>query len=268
MSIGPWQPLWLGEPDRQRYAALHRPAAAEAMRGVLLVAPLLHEQPRSRRFITEVASAFAAQGVAALRFDFFGSGDSAGAAGEMRLSTLHEDLRLAYDALRAHSGASKVAVLAWRAGALVAWEWLRHGGTASELLMWEPIRGGSDWLDDLQRADAVERCSPDRYTSLCPTVADASDGQLMGYAVAPALRQAMAGLSMTATPPPAVPLWLIERAGSQERDRAQVASARAWTLPDDAPRFGGSTRMDESLFMSPHMEKWTDDLVRALARSE
>jgi len=24
MSIGPWQPLWLGEPAQQLYAALHR----------------------------------------------------------------------------------------------------------------------------------------------------------------------------------------------------------------------------------------------------
>lgn len=268
MSIGPWQPLWLGEPGQQLYAALHRPGAIDAVRGVVLVPPLLHEQPRSRRFITEMASAFAANGIAALRFDFFGSGDSAGSSDEMRLSTMHADLHLAHAALRSHTGASRIAVMAWRAGALVACDWMHRGGEASELILWEPVRDGREWLDDLVRTDAIERCSPDRYTRHCPTLADASDGQLMGYAVAPALRDAMAGIAMISSTMPAVPVWLVDRTGALDNHAERLASARTLTLPDDAPRFGGSTRMDESLFMSPQMEQWTNDLAQTLAGCE
>lgn len=268
MSIGPWQPLWLGESDRQLYAALHRPGLSDAERGVLLVPPLLHEQPRSRRFITEVASAFAALGIAALRFDFYGTGDSCGRSDELRLSTMHEDMHRASTALRSHTGVSKLAIIAWRAGGLVAWDWLRNGGSASELILWEPILEGRAWLDDLVRADAIERCSPDRYTGSRPIVADSSDGQLMGYAVAPELRDAMAQLAMTSESAPLKPLWLIDRAASLESHARCIASSRALALADDAPQFGGSTRMDESLFMSSRMERWVDELARTMARSD
>lgn len=267
MSIGPWQPFWIGEPDRQLYAALHRPGHADATRGVVLVPPLLHEQPRARRFLAEVASAFATNGIAALRFDFYGSGDSAGRADEMQMASMHEDLSRASAALRSLTGVSKVAVMAWRASALVAWDWLRQGGAACELILWEPVVDGREWLDTLLSADAAERCSSERYTGQRPQSADASDDQLMGYAVPTELRDAMARLTIVAgaaalSP---TPLWLIDRAASLESHARCIASSRTMTLPDDAPSFGCGTRMDESLFMSPRMDIFADDLARTLA---
>lgn len=268
MSIGPWQPLWIGEPEQQLYAALHRAGNADATRGVLLVPPLLHEQPRSRRFIAEVASAFAANGVAALRFDFFGSGDSAGRSDELQVSTMRDDLQRASAALRSHTGVSRIAVMAWRASALVAWDWGRGAGEVSELMLWEPILSGREWLDGLVRADTAERCSPDRYTGRRPQLADGGDGQLLGYAATPLLRAAMAQLSIESESVSATPAWVIDRASLVERHSQRLAWSRTVTLPDDAPQFGGSTRMDESLFMSARMEHWTNDLARTLTRSD
>lgn len=265
MSLGPWQPLWLGVAQRQLYAALHRPAVLEPVRGVLLVPPLLHEQPRSRRFIAEVASAFAAQGVAALRFDYFGSGDSAGRSDELLLSTMQEDLHVAAGALRAQAGVSSVAVMAWRASALVVWDWLRHGGTASELILWEPIVDGDEWLADLVRADAIERCSPSRYTAQRHRIVDASDDHLMGYAATQAMRDAMAGVSITLATTPAAPVWLIERTDKLDSCSTRIAAARTVALPVDAPQFGDSTHMDESLFMTPRMDQVANELALALS---
>lgn len=262
MSIGPWQPFWIGEPERHLYAALHRPESAQPHLGVLLVPPLLHEQPRARRFLTDVASAFAANGIAALRFDFFGSGDSAGDAAQMRLTTLREDLECASSALRAHAGVTDVVVIAWRAGALAAWDWLHHGGAASLLVLWEPIRDGRDWLTELERADADERVSPERYTARRPMRSDASDGQLMGYAVAPALREAIAEVSIVTVDRP---VWLLDRSAPGAGAGSRIAPARHVVLSDDAPQFGGSTRMDESLFMTPRMEQFVSELALALS---
>ncbi len=267
MSIGPWQPLWLGEPAQQLYAALHRPDGTQATRGVLLVPPLLYEQPRSRRFITEVASSFAANGIAALRFDFYGSGDSAGRSDELSLSTMHEDLNHAVAALRSLTGVSRVTVVAWRAGALVAWDWLRHVTVVSEFVLWEPILDGREWLNSLVRADAIERCSPDRYTGQRPLFADGSDGQLMGYPAPSVLRDAMVQLSVAPVVPTAS-LWLVDRADAIDDHARRVAASRSLILPDEAPRFGNGTRMDESLFMSPRIEKYVDELARSLARSD
>ena len=70
-GIGVWEPLWLGDPTRQLYASLHRSAVPGArLGGAVRVPPLFHEQPRSRRLLTEMASGLGRDrpAVAALRF--------------------------------------------------------------------------------------------------------------------------------------------------------------------------------------------------------
>ena len=67
MSMGDWQPLWLGAPSRQLYAAFH-PTPSVASTAIVLLPPLLHELPRSRRLLTEVASELATMGLPVLRF--------------------------------------------------------------------------------------------------------------------------------------------------------------------------------------------------------
>src|SRR3546814_5003122 len=98
MSIGHWEPFWIGEPERQRYAALHRASSPDARVGVVMVPPLFYEQPRGRRFTTEAASALAGLGMPTLRFDFFGEGDSAGSAAEMDVASMREDISDAVEA--------------------------------------------------------------------------------------------------------------------------------------------------------------------------
>src|SRR3546814_2862474 len=92
MSIGHWEPFWIGEPERQRYAALHRASSPDARVGVVMVPPLFYEQPRGRRFTTEAASALAGLGMPTLRFDFFGEGDRS----EEQTSELQSLMRISY----------------------------------------------------------------------------------------------------------------------------------------------------------------------------
>ena len=117
MSVGGFEPFWLGPSSRRLYAALHR-AAGEASTGVVLVPPLLHELPRSRRFITEVASELAALGLPTLRFDFFGTGDSSGSGDALDFASMHIDLGLAVAALREQTRIARLVLLSWRGSAL------------------------------------------------------------------------------------------------------------------------------------------------------
>src|SRR3546814_107895 len=162
MSIGHWEPFWIGEPERQRYAALHRASSPDARVGVVMVPPLFYEQPRGRRFTTEAASALAGLGMPTLRFDFFGEGDSAGSAAEMDVASMREDISDAVEALRSRTGVLRIALFAWRGGALAAWDWLCRDGDAATLVLWEPVLDGAVWLTELERSDALERCSPNR----------------------------------------------------------------------------------------------------------
>lgn len=265
MSIGDWEPLWLGPPSRRLYAALH-PAGATApdtpAPGVLLVPPLLHESPRSRRFIAEVASALAALGLPCLRFDFFGTGDSAGRGDEVDFASMAADLDVATAALRARTGVARVALLAWRGAALLAGLWSQQERPGDRTVLWEPIVDGAVWLRELQDNDVRERSLRPRPRPGVPRTSRQDDGQLMGFAASPRLRQDLAAARLARTG--ALPwgsTWAVVQAASPP---LPLEVAQLFTLPAGAPTFDGSAAMEATLFLTPPLERVVEQLGHAL----
>lgn len=261
MSIGPWKPLWLGEDSRRLYAALHLPARPSPLPGVLFVPPLLHEQPRSRRFMTEVASGLAAVGLPCLRFDFFGTGDSAGGGHECDFGSMQRDLDTAVAALRRHGEVDRVVLLGWRGGALPLHAWLRNGGFADLLVLWEPIVDGQRWLAELQGADVAERRQRPRPRPGVPRLTDFDDGQLMGFAASPRFRRELAQAVAIEPPATGIPAWAVLRPDSVG---LPIGLARTFPLPAEIPTFGGGTDMEATFFLSPRLERVVDQLGGAL----
>ena len=74
-------PLYFGA-DAELFG-LYQPADASAGKAVLLCPPLGQEQIRCHRLYRQLAHALAAEGIAVLRFDYYGCGDSAGASDEV-----------------------------------------------------------------------------------------------------------------------------------------------------------------------------------------
>lgn len=263
MAIGEWQPMWLEDGSRQLYAALHPPAAhaATGSRGVLLVPPLLHEQPRSRRFIAETASAFAALGLPGMRFDFSGTGDSSGDAGGIGFASMHEDLDLALSVMKARTGVERVALLAWRGAALPVSTWLARRSEVDLLVLWEPICDGARWLAELEVADAAERAERPRWRPGMNRLDTLDDGQLMGCPVPAQLRRDLAGTSvLDAGWNRAMPVWAMLRG---DVDQPQVRIDRMLPVPADAPTFNAGD-MEAPFFMSPLLEHAVERLGHAL----
>ncbi|MGH8076074.1 MAG: hypothetical protein ACREPE_01950 [Lysobacter sp.] len=261
-GIGVWEPQWLGDQTRYLYASLHRSAVPGARLAVLLVPPLFHEQPRSRRLLTEVASGLAAIGLPSMRFDFFGTADSAGNSDQTDFTSMCTDLEVAANALRTKTGVDRVAVLAWRGAALPVARWLNEGGTPAVVILWEPIVDGAEWLNELKREDAAERCSPDRYRMgpIVPALAD--ERQLMGLAVSQRLCSDIAAAHLTSDEQSnAVRYWAVLRPATPT---LALSLEQIFDLPPDSPTFGGSTRMDSGLFVTPPLKRVADELGRAL----
>lgn len=258
MSIGAWEPFWLEAGSRCLYAALHPAQAPQRAVGVMCVPPLLHEQPRSRRFITEVASGLAALGLPCLRFDFEGSGDSSGPGERLDLDSMRADLDLVVSALRSQTGVERVVLLAWRAAALPVWAWLASERRVERVVLWEPVTDGAQWLAELERQDAQERARRPRPRPGVPRTADPDDGQLMGFGASPAFRQGLAGVRIDDAGQ--VPAWAVVH-GS-----APVAGFdRVIPLPPGTPSLGGAAGMESAFFMSPPLERTVAELGRALA---
>lgn len=261
MSIGAWEPLWIGPASRRLYAALHLASGADV--GVVLVPPLLHELPRSRRFLTEVASELATMGLACLRFDFHGSGDSAGEGGDMDFGSMRRDLDDAVAALRAHAGVRRVAVLAWRGSALALHGWIDHGGRADLVVLWEPVVDGNEWLQSLVAGDSAERALRPPPRAGVPRLTDPADGQLMGFAVSPRLRADLAHARLHGHEDRTT-RWAIVRADAAA---LPFETARLLRLPANAPGFGEAAAMDATFFLTPPVRALVGQLGQAL-RSE
>ena len=264
VGIGVSEPHWIGGPTRYLYAALHRASVPDAKLAVLLVPPLFHEQSRSRRLLTEVASGLAATGLPTMRFDFFGTGDSAGDSDQVDFTSMCFDLEIATSALRLETGVERVAVIAWRGASLPVTRWLREGGHAALVILWEPVLDGSSWLMELECQDAAERCSPDRYRLRRRPVEPSADQQLMGMAVSPRLRSDIAGMDPACHALAGNHCWAVLRPGSPQ---PSIVLDRVFDLPADSPTFGGSTRMDSGLFVTPRLKQVADELGRALVES-
>lgn len=260
-GIGICEPQWLGDQTRYLYASLHGSAVPGARLGVLLVPPLFHEQPRSRRLLTEVASGLAAIGLPSLRFDFYGTADSAGNSDQADFSSMCVDIDIAAHALRTKTGVERVAVLAWRGAALPVARWLREGGKAAVVILWEPILHGAEWLGELEREDAAERCSTERYRMGPGISKPAADRQLMGLAVSQTLCRDIAAAHVTGDESAEARYWAVLRPSASP---PAMPLEHVFDLPADAPTFGGSTRMDAGLFVTPRLKRVADELGRAL----
>lgn len=250
MSIGAWQPLWIGDDSRQLYAALH--PAAQARVGILMAPPLLHEQPRSRRVLAEIASYVAELGLPCLRFDWFGTGDSTGTGMQHDVAAMHADLAVAAQALRVQSAVERVVVLAWRGAALATCTWGGARDGVAALALWEPIVDGAAWLAALDESDRAERRY--RYGAGQGT---AHDGYLMGFPTSQAWRSGIARARVAAPLP--VPLWTVARATSVDPLLVQ----RRFELPPDAPRFDDGIGIENAMFLSRKLFGVVDEFGRA-----
>lgn len=174
-----WLQGWLSGPVTPRGA-------------VLLVPPLFHEWQRGYRLFALLADALAARGVAMLRFDYRGCGDSGGDDAQFLPSRAVEDAGVALRWLAARV-AGPIAVLGVRGGALLADRIERSA--AQRLWRWQPVVDGAVYLDTLVRRHAQECNNRVRFPFLLRPV-QPGRGELMGQRLHPELAAELGALRL------------------------------------------------------------------------
>jgi alpha-beta hydrolase superfamily lysophospholipase len=206
---------------------LYHAAAGVARNAVLLCPPLGQDLIRSHRVYRQLAEALADDGTAALRFDYYGSGDSAGRSVDVDWVRCIADIAAAARELRARSGCPGVIAFGARLGGNLA---IAASAAAHfvELIVWDPILDGAAHVARLDTLQAALRVDPMRFDT--PRSAEDAAGQWLGFAVSPRLRQQLLELSLQ---PPAIQTRVLDSlpdADVHDWNRLVTAGATVTTL--------------------------------------
>jgi alpha/beta superfamily hydrolase len=133
---------------------LHRvPAAADSAPklGVVLCAPFGYEAICARRSLRAMATSFAAAGVPTLRFDYHGTGDSAGDDRDpQRVAVWQASIVAAIEELRASTGVQAVALVGVRLGALLAAQVAAARDDIAAFVAIAPVMNGKAYVRELR----------------------------------------------------------------------------------------------------------------------
>lgn len=149
------RPVWFGRPDRPLLGWYHTPADGTARAGVVICPPLGREYLRCHYALRLLAEGLAARGLCALRFDYDGTGDSAGEEHDPdRVDAWIESATAAIDLVR-ESGVPAVDVVGMRLGATLAAEAALRLGDLDALVLWDPVVSGRAYLTEQRALSAL-----------------------------------------------------------------------------------------------------------------
>ena len=154
-------PLFFGNTGRPLFGWYHSAGQRTRPRhGVVICAPFGYEMMRTHRACRHLAQTLATSGVPAMRFDYDGTGDSAGSDHDLnRVDAWVASIGLAIEELKARSGVADVALVGIRFGALIAAEYARRHPVDSLVLM-APIVTGRAFVRELRATAAINTDRP------------------------------------------------------------------------------------------------------------
>lgn len=214
---------------------------AGGRRGVVLCGPYGNEALTMHRAWRGFAQRLAAEGLPTLRFDYPGTGDSAGEEeGPDRLRSWIDGVHAAVAHLRAATGVQEVALVGLRLGALLAAaaavEEAGEAGGVDRLVLLAPALSGRGFVQELRAMALLAVQPPDAPPAVSAEGIDSS-----GFRLTPETMAALGALDLMALPTaPARRVLLVDRPGARNsarligRLRTQGAEATEEPFPDYA----------------------------------
>ena len=240
LTTPPIEPFYFGPPESRLFGCYHRPNDGGTLRShrpqrsptrpcaVVLCYPMGEEYIRFHRAFRQLALQLAAAGFPALRFDFYGCGDSAGEAAQWRTGQWETDLAVAIAEARRRSGSQAVALVGLRLGATLA---ATVGATRDDIaamVLWDAVLNGKAHRRELQALHAsmlhrahVLPASPG--TALPRTQGHpgaASPAEVVGFPLTSALDADIAAIDLLALPSAPAPRLLLVESDPRVRQAA------------------------------------------------
>lgn len=169
---------------------MYHGVAGHAPVGMLLCPPLGQMLLRTHRVYRQLASGLAARGIGVLRFDYHGTGDSAGDSLALDWQHCLADIRSAAAELRVRSGCATVVGFGAQLGGSLALAAAATAGFA-RLILWDPVLDGARHVAELDAGQEALRNDPQHYVR--PRGVEEAAGQWLGFPVSAQWRAQLAG---------------------------------------------------------------------------
>ncbi|MEP6491988.1 MAG: alpha/beta fold hydrolase [bacterium] len=215
-------PFFFGRSTRQLFGAYEPPGPANRDLGVVLCPPLGDEHVFAHPTYRLLARQLAAAGCHVLRFDYYGTGDSAGDFEETSQIDWQGDIDTAITELMDVGQVSRVALVGMRLGATLAAQVANSRSEIDQLVLWDAIDNGNEYLVEIRASPAA----PDETVDAC------------GLGVTPRARQDIGSITLDTFGPP-LPRTLIVTTTAASTDHealwARLVSAGVECSPLHSP---------------------------------
>jgi pimeloyl-ACP methyl ester carboxylesterase len=181
-------------PISAQLLGVYHPANLERDRyqGMVLCYPFGQEYMRAHRAYRQLATALADKGYHVLRFDYRGTGDSAGGLAEVTAFEWLEDIDFAVQELKDMAGVHRVTLVGLRLGALLAGVAASRRRDVNGLVLWDPVICGSSYREELLAK--IKQVAPSKRLS---NFVDASGNlHFNGFHLSPALQASLNELDL------------------------------------------------------------------------
>ena len=202
------EPVFFGPEDRPLFGWLHRASDACAPLGLILCNPFGYEAICAHRTLRHIAQTAAAAGIPVLRFDYDGTGDSAGTDLDPdRLRGWIDSVHAAVDAFRRELGCPNVVLLGIRLGATLATLAAIERKDVVGIIAIAPVVNAKAYLRELRALQMATGAAASSASSAGPEVTEAT-----GFLITPATRDALNAVNLaTLTAQPAPELLILDR---------------------------------------------------------
>ena len=149
------KPIWFGSEERPLFGMFHVPESGFARAGVIVCPPFGRDYQNANYTLRCLGDEMTARGFCTLRFDYDGTGDSAGTGNEtQRVRSWLDSITAAVATMRA-SGVGSVFIVGVGLGATLAALVGEADGNIDGLVLWDPEPSGKDYLSRQRALSAM-----------------------------------------------------------------------------------------------------------------
>lgn len=184
--------FYFGPSESYLFGVFHPRHGTNRNEGIVLCNPFGQEYLRAHKSMRRLAINLANLGYSVLRFDYRGTGDSAGDLSGVTSEHWVEDIGHAIQELQDMAAVPKVALMGLRLGSLLAAKAASEHHQVSRLVVWDPVADGASYVEGIRSSviDAQKQGSRSRILS--------PDGTLHfnGFSMPPAFQQSISEWQM------------------------------------------------------------------------